>query len=180
MSQDEERMLLQRLQAGDAKAFKTVFQRYFKLLYTEAYYKLENDKEAEDLVQDFFIEFWEKQLFRSVTVSLKYYCYQSIRNRCINRLEHRKVQRRRTDQYAQLQPQSYQPANKMENNELRDQIENALEAIPPESAKIFRLSYLEQHKRKEIAGLLGISENTVKTQLARALRHFREKMFHFK
>ena len=180
MSQEEERMVLQRLQTGDASAFKTVFQRYFKLLYMEAYYKLENDKEAEDLVQDFFIEFWEKQLFRSVTLSLKHYLYQSIRNRCINRLEHRKVQQRRNDQYTQLQPLSYHPTNKMENNELRDRIEQALETIPKESAKVFRLTYVEKHKRKEVADLLGVSENTVKTQLARALRLFREKMFHYK
>ena len=179
MSQEEEKILLQRLQSGDAKAFQTVFERYFKLLYTEAWYKLENDKEAEDLVQEFFIEFWERQLFRSVTISLKYYLYQSVRNRCINRLEHHKVQQRRTDQYAQVQPGDYQPVNKMENNELRDQIENILETIPPESAKVFRLSYMEEHKRKEVADMLGISENTVKTQLARALRHFREKL-HFK
>ncbi len=179
MSQEEEKILLSRLQSGDATAFKTVFDRYFKLLYTEAYYRLKDDKEAEDLVQDFFIECWERQLFRSITSSLKYYCYQSVRNRCINRLEHRKVQQRRTDQYSLVAPRDYEPANKMENNELRDQIEKVLETIPTESAKVFRLSYMEEHKRKEVAGILGVSENTVKTQLARALRHFREKL-HFK
>lgn len=179
MSQEEEKILLSRLQSGDAKAFKTVFESYFKLLYTEAYYRLEDDKEAEDLVQEFFIEFWERQLFRSITSSIKYYCYQSVRNRCINRLEHRKVQQRRTDQYSLVLPREYEPANRMENNELRDQIEKVLETIPPESAKVFRLSYMEEHKRKEVAGILGVSENTVKTQLARALRHFREKL-HFK
>jgi RNA polymerase sigma-70 factor (family 1) len=180
MEQEEEKLLLRRLQSGDAKAFEIIFERYFRLLFLDAYTRLKSEKEAEDIVQEFFIDFWEKQLFRFVQHSLKYYLYQAVRNRCINKLEHRKVLQRRADKYIFTQAREYYQADRMENNELNNQFQYAMDRIPPESAKVFLLMYIEQLKRKEVARILGISENTVKTQLARALRYLRKQLINLK
>ena len=180
MEQEEEKLLLRRLQSGDGKAFKIVFERYFKLLFLDAYARLKSEKEAEDIVQEFFIDFWERQLFRFVQHSLKYYLFQAVRNRCINKLEHRKVLQRRADKYNITQTGEYYQADRMENSELNTQFEYAIERIPPESAKVFLLMYVEQLKRKDVARILGISENTVKTQLARALRFLRKQLINLR
>lgn len=176
MELEKEIELLHRLQSGDKDAFKTVFDRYFKLLYLEAYSRLKNEKEAEDLVQDFFIDLWEKGLHQSIHFSLKSYVFQSIRNRCYNKLEHGKVETQRTARYLIGHTSSVLQPNRMENNELKNHLKLAMDTIPPESARVFRLMYIEQKKRKEVANILGISENTVKTQLARAIRYLRQRL----
>ncbi|MEP6747886.1 MAG: RNA polymerase sigma-70 factor [Bacteroidota bacterium] len=180
MKKEDELILLDRLKAGDQGAFKIIFERYFKLLFVLACAKLKSEQEAEDLVQELFIEFWEKKKFLFVRQSIKYYLFQSVRNRCLNRLDRNKVRKRHTDNYIVNQPAEYLPSGRMENKELQSQFERAIASIPPESAKVFVLMHVKELKRKEVARILGISENTVKTQSARALQYLRRLLINFK
>ncbi|GAA0530171.1 RNA polymerase sigma factor [Chitinophaga japonensis] len=179
MNQFNDAWLLAQLRAGDPQAFEMLFNRYFRLLWMEAYARLDNAEEAEDIVQEFFVELWEKQLYLGIQQSLKYYLYQAVRNRCINRLQHRKTAQKRLDNYIVVMPRNQLPAYRLENIELRLRLDHAIQGIPPESARVFRMMYLEHKKRKEVAAQLGISENTVKTQLARAVRYLRRYLDNF-
>jgi RNA polymerase sigma-70 factor (ECF subfamily) len=180
MKQYDDVMLLAQLRAGDPVAFEILFNRYFKLLWMEAYARLDDAEEAEDIVQEFFMELWERQLYLGIQQSPKYYLYQAIRNRCINRLQRRKTEQKRLDSYSVTAPHEQLPGYHLETSELRLRLDHAIQGIPPESAKVFRLMYLEHKKRKDVATQLGISENTVKTQLARAMRYLRQRLDNFK
>ncbi|HEY0611469.1 MAG TPA: sigma factor [Chitinophaga sp.] len=71
MKQSDDVMLLAQLRAGDPEAFEILFNRYFKLLWMEAYARLDDADEAEDIVQEFFMEFWERQLYLGIQQSPK-------------------------------------------------------------------------------------------------------------
>ena len=180
MKKEDEHILLNRLKSGDQDAFKIVFERYFKLLFVLACNKLKSEEDAEDLVQELFVDFWEKKKFLYVHESLKYYLFQSVRNRCLNRLDRQKGKKKHADNYLINTPREYLQASRLENKELQSQFEQAIANIPPESAKVFVLMHVKELKRKEVARILGISENTVKTQSARALRYLRKLLINLK
>ncbi|MEO1098074.1 MAG: sigma-70 family RNA polymerase sigma factor, partial [Bacteroidota bacterium] len=60
--------------------------------------------------------------------------------------------------------------------ELKKRIENAIEALPNDRRRIFKMSRDNGLKYKEIAAILGISIKTVETQMGRALKHLRNEL----
>lgn len=173
-----DQILLDRLKAQDAGAFTELFKQYRKWLLVVALTILDDENEAKDLVQEFFIDLWEKRLYEKIDTSLKSFLYTSIRNRSLNKIKKEAVRKKRLDRI----PPAGQtlPGNFMEDQELRRQINTAIEKVPPESAKVFRLTYLEQKNRNEVAQTMGISPSTVKHQLARAIRILRERLKNIK
>jgi RNA polymerase sigma-70 factor (ECF subfamily) len=61
-------------------------------------------------------------------------------------------------------------------NSLKEDLENAINELPEQRQKIFRLSRFEQLKHKEIAIKLNISPKTVETQIYRSLIFLRKKL----
>jgi len=186
--------LIVRLQAGDAQAFATIFNRYRNWLHMVAVDQIGNKLEAQDLVQEYFIEFWEKQLFNKLKVKegeledtiLKNFMFRSIRYRCLNHVTRQKLNFKSLDglehcliEQIQASP-SYQAGYLLEHKDLSDiwknAIEKAIDKIPKQSAKVFALSTLKNQSRHEIAHDLGLSPNTVKNQLQRANRILREHL----
>ncbi|WP_449437417.1 RNA polymerase sigma factor [Pedobacter steynii] len=58
--ENEDQILLDQLKGGDYTAYELIFKKYYKVLSTKAYFMLEDDMEAEDLVQNLFISIWQK------------------------------------------------------------------------------------------------------------------------
>jgi RNA polymerase sigma-70 factor (ECF subfamily) len=163
-----DQLLLNQLKAGDMTAFAEVFRLYRRWLTYVAYTFLEDETEAQDLVQDFFMDCWEKGLFNNVTVSLKSFLHCAIRNRSLNRLRDSALRRKKL--HLLLQATAAAPPDTTEPNEFWEQLEQAVQQVPPMSARVFKLTYFSGMKRKEVALSLGISPSTVKHQLARSLR----------
>lgn len=166
--------LLNGLKAGEEAAFDHIYTAYRKWLWIAALGILQNETEAEEIVQEFFIDFWQVQAEKDFTDinHLKKYLFVSIRNRCINKLESNKVKKRR---YERMNlPQGFTlPANRLEQNELQRLLNDAIGKLPPVRSKVFRMGYLFQRSRKEIANALNISEESVKKHMMLALKDLR-------
>lgn len=168
--------LLDRLCQGDTLALNDFYKGYRKLLFVTAVVILQKPEEAEDLVQSFYIDFWEKQLYRKITIgsdnSLKNYLMCCIKNRCLNKLKADQFQKKA---YESLKVTNayIMPDNAVERRELQQQLSDAIGRLSPQQAAIFSKSYIQHKKRKEIAEELHISEESVKTQISRALFRLR-------
>ncbi|WP_298741021.1 sigma-70 family RNA polymerase sigma factor [uncultured Chitinophaga sp.] len=177
MSSQEDIVLLERLKAGQAEALSDLFVKYRKQLLTVAIGILEKDHEmeAQDLVQDIFVAFWEKQHFLKIgpPFNVKGYLIKIVYYKCLDFVEHQKVHRHRMQRIQENLPVIFSE-NYLENKELKLQIHAAIRQIPPGRAKVFELTYLEHKSRNEIANLLGTSPNTVKNQLVAAVREIRK------
>jgi RNA polymerase sigma-70 factor (ECF subfamily) len=163
-----DQLLLNRLKAGDATAFAQLFGLYRRWLVYVAYKVLEDETEAHDIVQDFFMDCWEKQLFTTVTISLKSFLHCAIKNRCLNRLRDEALRRKKLK--VLLQQEARRPLQPAENSDFWERVLQVIERVPPMSARVFRHTYFDGMNRKEVALRLGISPSTVKHQLARSLR----------
>lgn len=167
-------ILLEQLKGGSPEAFDAFYKKYRHWLKLVALTVLQDEMEAQDLVQDFFIDFWQKKLYENIHVSVKSFLYMSIRNKSLNKLEHNAVVKRRTEAALYQAPEL--PDNIHDREQLALALKSAMEQVPPKSAKVLKLIYFEHKTRKEVAEEMGISPSTVKHQLARALKILKKKL----
>lgn len=163
--------LLDNFKKGDIQAFEQVFTSCYALLKTEAFLLLEDDKDAEDIVQQLFTDIWNKKLYRNIDVSLRAYLYTAIRHKCLNFLEKRKHYEKVVGNYAETidisTTEEEIPA------ELPVYMQQALGELPPQRLAAFNLVYMEDKSYKVAAGEMGISVNSLKTHLKMGLKFLR-------
>lgn len=178
---NEEQVLVSRLRSKDRTAFALVFNLYKNALINYASRFLDEREEAEEVVQDVFVKFWDKCEELVPESSVKSYLYRSVHNTCLNHLKHQKVK----DSYRQhvinhLDRTSEIKLVEEDPEKIRKEILAEIENLPPRCSEIFKLSRLEGLKYQEIADHLEISVKTVEVQVGKALRVLREKLVHLK
>ena len=171
--------LLQKIKDGDKGAFELLFKQYYRMLVLFAAKYLRSIEDAEELVQQVFVSFWEKAQNTYITISLKAYLYRWTANSCINRLKHLKIK----DKYTQYAMSEIE--NAFDDNlsfiepDLEADIRKAIESLPEKCREIFIRSRFDNKKNSEIAAELGISEKTVENQMTIALKKLRAELAHY-
>ncbi len=165
--------LLQQLKTGNLRALEQVYARFQRQLLAKALYLLKDEAAAEDLVQTFFIEFWQKQLYQQIEESLEAYLFRAVHNRCLNEIKRLQRLQHRAEAYLQELDEA-EEAKEPEIGEDKDSIMALLHTLPPQKQEVVNLIVLEDKKYQEAADIMGISINTVKTHLKIALKQLRE------
>ncbi|UII24265.1 RNA polymerase sigma-70 factor [Fulvivirga ligni] len=165
------------IKAGDEKAFEHLFRANYAGMCGYAMKYLEEKEQAEEVVQDVFMHFWDKRTALEVSGSLEAYLFRSVRNACLNKLKHARVRL----QYAAAQEheEKYKEGQMVDGVvelELQEKIEECIGQLPPERQKIFLLSREEGLKYREIADQLKISVKTVEAQMGKALKFLKENL----
>jgi RNA polymerase sigma-70 factor, ECF subfamily len=169
--------ILHRIKSGDEAAFKELFLLHYAALCGYARKYINDLDQAEEVVQDLFFNLWQKKDQLDITVSIEAYLFRSVRNSCLNLLKHYKIR----ETYKVANQQAIRESEGLTvdtyvENELRDNIEVAIESLPTERKKIFKMNRLEGMNYKEIADVLGISIKTVEAQMSKALKYLREHL----
>ncbi|AWO02047.1 RNA polymerase sigma-70 factor [Chitinophaga alhagiae] len=169
--------LLERIARGNQEAFQVIFRRHYKALCYFAASITQDAQEAEDLVQETFSKLWDKRADFPTTTAIKAFLYISTKNACLNyiRQKHRQTEKEKEFSYLQEEaPADFDPL--MADVEIIGELYAEIEQLPPQCRRVFTMSYLEGRKNEEIAGLLGVSYNTVRTQKLRALKLIRASL----
>ncbi|QIL37835.1 RNA polymerase sigma-70 factor [Pedobacter sp. HDW13] len=165
------------LKEGDRPAYIEIYKRYNSLLFLYAYKKLRNREEAKDAVQEVFIQLWNRHLHLSFNSSLAGYLYQSVRNRALNIFAHQQIEQKYIDSLNDfLGTHASDTDYLIREKEIAALIDNEINALPPKMRQVFLLSRKEHKTYKEIAAEMNISEDTVNTQMKRALKTMRDKL----
>ncbi|MBL7940897.1 MAG: RNA polymerase sigma-70 factor [Flavobacteriales bacterium] len=160
--------------AGDRRAFEEVFRAHYRPLCAFAVQYLKDGDKAEDLVQDLFFRLWMDRERTKVTTSLKSYLFQAVRNRCLNAV---KIQGRVRSLVEEVDDRvDDDERTEDEHAERSARVNAAIELLPEERRKVFKLSRHEGLKYHEIAERLGISIKTVENQMGKALKTLREDL----
>ncbi|NLD47756.1 MAG: sigma-70 family RNA polymerase sigma factor, partial [Clostridiaceae bacterium] len=86
-----ENVLVSKLKSGDNSAFSTIFSAYYRDLVLFAARFTRNQENAEEIVQDIFVNLWENHESLKIDISLKSFLLKSIQNKCIDMIRHRKI-----------------------------------------------------------------------------------------
>lgn len=161
---------------GDQRVFGEFFRDHYARLCTFAHSFVKDPDEAEEVVQQVFIQLWEKRLHVDIQLSVQAYLFRAVRNSCLNKIRHEQVRRAYADEQQALAAESPSASGLAFKNELQEQIYKAIEKLPEQCRLIFRLSRYEELKYAEIAEQLGISVKTVENQMGKALRILRNEL----
>lgn len=175
--QRETRQLEHDLITGDVNAFEMIFKSYYPVLCNYAYTYLKDKEEAEEIVQNVFLNVWEKRSQISIQSSLKSYLYQTVRNTCLNVIKHEKVKRKHQEETLAIKDRAYEAvSDRVIGKELEEKIALAIQSLPEQCRIVFTMSRFEELKYAEIASELNISVKTVENQIGKALKIMREQL----
>lgn len=174
---ENEELIVDQLRSKDKRAFSLVFNEYYGSMVLYACRFMDEREEAEEIVQDVFVKFWEKCASIAPGSSIKSYLYRAVHNSCLNAIKHEKVKDGYKQYIIHFLASSYQDDFELKHPEIVAQrIKEEVEALPPRCSEIFKLSKYDGLKYEEIAEYLGISIKTVEVQMGKALKILREKL----
>lgn len=172
-----DRELLTAIQEGDQHSFKIIFDKYWNDLFTLALQKLRSPEDAKDIVQDVFLSCWNNLSHITIDDSLAGYLYTALRNKIFNHFE------KNSNHLRKLMELPFIPVEhesdvfkKYCSKELKDFINRQVALMPEKMRNIYLLSREANFSNKEIAGLLHLSEQTVKNQLHNALTRLKKSL----
>ena len=163
-----DRVILNELRKRNKSVFEALFYEYHQPLLRFAERIVFNRDVCEDLVQSVFIYFWENAKSVDINLSLKAYLYQAVRFKALSHLRNLNIHDKHKVLYLENEIAEMSESEMNDSSELAKKIDQAIQELPPEMAKIFRAKYIEGKINREISEEFDISENTVKTQLQRA------------
>ena len=167
-------MLLYPFNKGDERAFKKLFDSFFKSSCAFVKRYISDHGAVEDVVQETFINLWEKRGIYSDMVYFKAYLYKSLYNNALFYLRQHKVSE---DVDPGIEDDTESALNAIIEEEVHREIIAAIDKLPPERRRVVELS-MAGYSQEEIAEKLNISVNTVKTQKRKAYAFLREELQH--
>jgi len=169
--------LISLVEAADADAFATLYDRHSRSAYSLAYRMMGEKQAAEDLAQDAFIKVWRNAAsYRAERGGVRTWILSIVHNRGIDQLRS-SASRRRTQEKIEASAPRSQPSEAFVEtwrNFQRDQVREALNNLPSEQLKILELSYFSGYTHVEISGLLNIPLGTVKGRMRLGLKKIRD------
>jgi RNA polymerase sigma-70 factor (ECF subfamily) len=186
---DEERLLIERVKVSDHEAFEALFHRYLSMVYRQAIRLLEDQAEAEEVVQEVFLTVYEKaHTFRGHS-AFSTWLYRITLNAALTKLRQRKrseavslddfLPRFGEDGHPLQRPVvdwSKDLEGGLADEEIHRLLLQVLDQLPPMDRTVVVLSDLEGHSDREIGAALGLSVAAVKARLHRARLFLRGKL----
>ena len=172
--------LLKRIGQGDRRSFEEFYDRFSRVLYSVAYRVLNNQEAAEDVLQDVFVQIWEKApSYDPARGKPMTWAITLTRHKAIDRL--RSAQRRgRLQDAIEREAEvfekfddrnSFEAAAGVETGEL---VRNALQKLSKDQREAIELAFFSSLTQTEISARLGEPLGTVKARIRRGMMKLRE------
>lgn len=175
MMETDEFELLTDLQKGDAAAYLALYERYHVLVYQWALKIVKLPELAEDIVQEVFLKIWQIKERLHPEQSFPAFIYRICRNKAFDTLKKIAADDNLQSQVMmQLANTTESVENKLLWQQYQQLLANAINQLPAQRQKVFRLCRQEGKTYDEAAAELGISRNTVKEHMVMAVKNIKE------
>jgi RNA polymerase sigma-70 factor (family 1) len=164
-----------KFQHVDKQSYRLLFNKLYPVMCLFSKKFLNNYDDAEDIVQEVFIELWNQRAKFESIEQIKAFLYLSIKNKCLNNKKHLMVKKKFADSTMADNEQFFEEY--VLETEVVQNINNAINNLTKQRKHIIVLG-MQGLKNNEIAEDMRISINTVKLQKKIAYRQLREKLKH--
>lgn len=170
-------ILLEQCRLDDISAYETLFERYFRRLYTFTLQYVKDAAVAEELVMDLMLILWKKRYDLELQGELLPYLFTAMRNTVISHVRKKAIE---TTSLEFVSDENMAISRSADYNLYADEVENLyrkkLSKLSPQRRRVFELSRFENKTYPEIASHLNLSLNTVRNHMAASLEYFREHL----
>jgi len=160
--------LVERCLRGDTLGYKELYQRYSKAMYNTCLRLLNNVAEAEDVLQESFMEAFRNLAKFENRTSFGGWLKQICINRSISQLQKRKIDWVDMEQVAGYDSAEELPFDDEEIAYKVESVKKAIMKLPDGYRTVLNLYLLEGYDHEEIAEILNVAESTTRTQFMRA------------
>lgn len=171
-------VMLESINRWDEQSLKLIYQYHYKMLVAFGMQILNNLEEAEDAVQDVILKTWQQKNTFETDGQLRAYLFNGVRNRCLTMMEHKQVvishQERLQREFREMALEDNKTIA-LHKEEVYRQVFMAIDQLPEKQKEIFLLA-IEGKQNKEIAEILNLSVNTIKSQKRRGIERLRNML----
>ncbi|MCE7055193.1 RNA polymerase sigma-70 factor [Algoriphagus sp. AGSA1] len=164
----QDSVLIKMIKQSNHIAFHEFYQRHWEQLYLRAFSILQDSDASEDIVQDVFLEIWNKRTDLNIDKPSQY-LFTCVKHAIFKVLQKQKLKERHLHTLNSIDLLVQAEAS-MDTQEIEQAILNHLDQLPGRCKEIFVMSRFENMSNREIALKLGISTKTVENQIYRALK----------
>ena len=169
----DERLIRRVRELGDKQAFEIIYKRYYKRLHGFARAFIREFQIAEDIIQNVFLKIWENKETWNPDGKLRHYLFTAVRNESLNYKRHARIVQDSANELSKVYEEKIDFDANEDQSDIILEIEKGINNLPPRCREIFLLNRKSGLTYTEIADYLGISINTVNTQMGRALETLR-------
>lgn len=179
MTLHDEASAIEAFRNGDLSGFEWLATRYMREAVSVARGFLAVHADAEDVAQDAMVRAWNKRDRFRTGERFGPWLHRIVANLALDVLKHRR--RVREEEIAVTHPASahLQPEAVAGGRQKAERIAMALEGLPPMQRAVASLFLVEGYDHAEIAGMLSLSEGTVRSHLSLARKRLRELLQEF-
>ena len=188
----DERVLVQRAQAGNRPAFEELVRRYDRDVLRLAVNLMKRTEDARDVYQEAFLKVYRNLHRFRFECSFYTWLYRIVTNVCLDHLRRR--QARPEDQAPEMHPAQFEdggtdfferqreqratldPERQLLGLEIKAKLAAAMDRLSPRERLVFEMKHYQGLKLRAIGDALGTSEETVKNSLFRATRKLRTEL----
>jgi RNA polymerase sigma-70 factor (family 1) len=171
----DEKSLLANVATGDRSAFNQLYAAHINNVYEYIFLFTKSKEETEELLQEVFVNLWEKREKLAEVDSFKSYLFRAAKNRLITNVRHMQVKHRVLSEIGRTTDDSQHTTEyDVTYKEYHQVLQKAIAKLPPKRKLIFRLNMENGLSYDEIAHQLQISKSVVKNQLYKALDFIRQ------
>ncbi len=163
-----DRILTDRIVAGDADAFGILFNRYSKKIYRFAFFRIKEQETIDDIVNDVFLQFWQMCQSGTYIDNTKALIYKITRNKIIDYYRTRK-EHQGLDKAVAIIDDFDIHSDILKDSEVQKLLQN-LNMLKTEYKEVLQLRYVDDLSISEIAIVLGKSVGAVKVTIHRAIQ----------
>ncbi|GAB3252523.1 RNA polymerase sigma-70 factor [Larkinella harenae] len=169
-----------RLNSLDPETFQAIYLRYWNDLFRVAARRLQSEEAAAEIVQDIFVELWERREKLNID-HLDRYLFTAVKYKVINYIRDALIRKKYWDPGVEDLVSYFdeRAENNLAYEDLHKAVEEVLEHMPLKTREIFRLNRLEHKTVKEISEFLHIPERTVEYHITQSLRLLRSHLKNF-
>ena len=156
--------------------FEKIFEAHHELVYRAAYRITGNAEDAEDVLQTLFLRLLRREVLPDLDRNPKAYLHRAAVNLGLDIVRQRGRHVQPEDIDGQIEDHRPGPERQHQGTQIHDGLRAALAEMPPRSAEIFLLRYVEGYDNAEIAEMVGTSRGTVAVLLFRSRSRLKKAM----
>lgn len=169
--------LIWRLRKREKAIFQLLFEYYYRPLCLFGTKIIHDRDAAEDIVQEAFVNFWKHDMTGFPNIkTVKTFLYNSVQNRSLNYLRDINTRNRNYQHLEFTGNDEEHFIYHQIQSEITAEVFAAIEELPDRCREIFKMAYIDEQEEKEIATLLNVSVNTIKTQKLRAKNYLKGRL----